>query len=631
MRPMFKPLLRLNPASWRINEGYKYLIVAGVALVLGAVLFGGTGGSRQPGAAKSNAGAQEGRGESAQTAAYTCSMHPQIQSKEPGTCPICGMDLIPVQGGSGHQTTPERVTLSERARVLAKIETVPVRRSFDPSAELRLLGRVEADETKSRTVTAWLGGRIERLHVKVTGEKVKVGQAIATLYSPEVFAAHQDLIAARRQNERMEGASRAARAAAGAALDASRDRLRLLGISEARVKSMEGESQPSRQITISTPFAGTVVERVASEGAYVSTGEPLYRLADLSGVWVQLDAYERDLPSLRLDQSVEISVDALPGRTFDGTIAFIDPTLDAKRRTAKVRVEVENEEGLLRPGAFAQAVVRGNTEQEGESPLVIPHTSPLFTGRRSIVYVEVPDAQDPTYEARIVRLGPRAGSTYPVVTGLREGERVVTKGAFALDADLQIRGGASMMSGADDSEEESWDVIEVTPSEKAELKTYMLAYLDLQDALAADALHPAHSAAKDLEKALGDIAFSQTKKAREFFSPLEPKLRKHIAAILRAKDLGEVRGPFEDLSSQMALLLRSFGNVTDSELGVASCPMAFGRGATWIQKSGELRNPYFGASMLDCGQFDHSVDPQTRLQAPLTAHETRDPELGHQH
>ena len=638
MRPVFKPLLRLNPASWKIKEGYKYLIVAGVALVLGALLFRGSGGSTQHSAATSDDhGAHVGhtaleeQGAGAQGATYTCSMHPQIKSKEPGKCPICGMDLIPVQGESGAAGPPERVTLSERARALARIQTVPVRRSGNPSAELRLLGRVEADETKSRTVTAWLGGRIERLHVKVTGEKVKAGQAIATLYSPEVFAAHQDLIAARRQKERMEGASATARAAAGAALDASRDRLRLLGISEARVKAMADESQPSRLITISTPFAGTVVERMASEGAYVSTGEPLYRLADLSGVWVQLDAYERDLPSLRLEQSVEITVDALPDRTFDGKVAFIDPTLDMQRRTAQVRVEVENEEGLLRPGAFAQAIVRGKAEEPGESPLVIPHTSPLFTGRRSIVYVEVPDAQAPTYEARVVRLGPRAGSAYPVVSGLREGERVVTKGAFALDADLQIRGGASMMSGPDDSDADSWEVIALTPPEKAELKSYMLAYLALQEALAADALHPAHSAANDLEKALGSLTFSHTKKAREVFSTLEPELRKHIAAILQAKDLGGARGPFEDLSLQMTNLLRSFGNVTDFELGVASCPMAFGRGAKWVQKSGDLKNPYFGASMLDCGQIDHSLDPQTHLQAPVTAHETRAPALGHQH
>jgi membrane fusion protein, copper/silver efflux system len=636
MKPMFRPLLRLNPATWKIKEGYKYLIVAGVALVLGALLFRG-GSSQQHSAASSHTEehaevVHDGHGAESEAATYTCSMHPQIRSKEPGKCPICGMDLIPVQGEGGPQGPPERVTLSERARALAKVHTVPVRRSGDPSAELRLLGRVEADETKSRTVTAWLGGRIERLHVKVTGEKVKSGQSIATLYSPEVFAAHQDLIAARRQQERMEGASATARAAATAALSAARDRLRLLGISDARVKAMEAESQPSRQITISTPFAGTVVERVASEGAYVSTGEPLYRLADLSGVWVQLDAYERDLPSLRLEQSVEITVDALPERTFEGKVAFIDPTLDAQRRTARVRVEVENKEGLLRPGAFAQAIVRGNASEKGESPLVIPHTSPLFTGRRSIVYVEVPDAQEPTYEARVVRLGPRAGNDYPVVTGLREGERVVTKGAFALDADLQIRGGASMMTGLDDSDEGSWEVIELQPSEKAELKAYILAYLALQEALAADDLHPAHSAAKDLEKALGSIAFSHTKRAREFFLTLEPDLRKHIAAILQAKDLGEVRGPFEELSRQMTRLLRSFGNVTGIELGVASCPMAFGRGATWVQKSGDLRNPYFGKSMLDCGQIDHSLGPQSHLQdAPVIARETRAPAPGHQH
>src|SRR5690606_25051935 len=148
-------------------------------------------------------------------AIYTCSMHPQIRSPEPGKCPICGMDLIPVESSGPMEIAPERVTLSARAQALAKLQTTVVQRSSQDGAELRLLGRVEADETKSRTVTSWIGGRIERLHVKVTGEKVKSGQPIATLYSPEVLAAHQDLIAARRQMSRLSGGSATARSAAG--------------------------------------------------------------------------------------------------------------------------------------------------------------------------------------------------------------------------------------------------------------------------------------------------------------------------------------------------------------------------------------------------------------------------------
>src|SRR5690606_751265 len=148
----------------------------------------------------------------------------------PGQCPICGMDLIPLGSGESDETDPRRVTLSERAKALAKVRTTEVRRMQDPSTELRLLGRVEADESAARTVTAWVGGRIDRLHVNVTGERVRSGQTIATLYSPEVYAAHQDLIASKRQVERMQGASETARSAAQAAYEAARDRLRLLGV-----------------------------------------------------------------------------------------------------------------------------------------------------------------------------------------------------------------------------------------------------------------------------------------------------------------------------------------------------------------------------------------------------------------
>lgn len=384
----------------------------------------------------------------AQETTWTCSMHPQIRQSESGQCPICGMDLIPAESAESEDAEARRVSLSERAKILARVRTVQAQRLGSGRAERRLLGRVDYDERSLRTVTAWVGGRIDRLHVSTTGERVKRGQVIATLYSPEVYNAHQDLIQARQQLERLqEKATPSASRGAEAALSAARDRLRLLGVPSGEVRAMEQADKPSERVRIRTPFGGTVIERLATQGSYVETGTGLYRVAGLSTVWVQLDAYESDLAVLNPGQEVMLRVEALPGEVFKGRVTFVDPILDPQTRTARVRIEVSNEDRRLRPGMFAEASVQsGGANETGEAPLVVPATAPLFTGRRSVVYVEVQDADAPTYEARVVSLGTRMGEFYPVLSGLQDGEHVVVHGAFAIDADLQIQGGESMMN-----------------------------------------------------------------------------------------------------------------------------------------------------------------------------------------
>ncbi len=595
----------------RLRGVLPYVLVASFAFAVGALSFrsgGHDGDGAHSSAHPSDHAAHEGEEAASEAEVWTCSMHPQIRQPEPGTCPICGMDLVPVEE-EGDAPPPERVVLSERAKVLARLRTSEARRMTDPAREVPLLGRVEADETTLRTVTSWVSGRIDRLHVRVTGERVRAGQTIATLYSPDVLAAHQDVIAARRQAERMQDASDAARAAARAALGAARERLRLLGVPEDRIRAMEAEEQPARQIGIQSPFAGTVIERVATEGAYVATGEPLYRMANLSKVWVQLEAYERDLASLRVGQDVHVTVEALPGETFEGRVAFIEPTLDPQRRTVRVRVEVENRDRRLLPGMFAQGMVEGRRGSEAEQPLVVPRTAPLFTGRRSIVYVEVPATERPTYEARVVRLGSRAGEWYPVLAGLAEGERVVTRGAFALDADLQIRGGASMMTGPDDTAPEQEDgFVEVSAQERQRLQPPLEAYLDLQTALAADDLSSARKAAAALAAAAALVKL-EAADAQAVWRVLEGSLRERANEIAAAQDLEAARKPFETLSGHLHALLQRFGNPLPRPVHVAHCPMAAGRGATWIQEGDTIDNPYFGESMRQCGDLRGTVSP----------------------
>ena len=422
-----------------------------IMLPIVAILAFGLGG-RMLGVSEAPAAGGDAHVHDQMETIWTCAMHPQIREAEAGRCPICGMDLIPVER-STDADEGRRVSLSERAKILARVRTTQAERLGSGRVERRLLGRVDYDERSLRTVTAWVGGRIERLHVSTTGERVKRGQVIATLYSPEVYTAHQDLIQARQQFERLQQtATPNAGRAAEAALGASRDRLRLLGVPDGELRAMERADKPSERARIRTPFGGTVIERLATQGNYVETGTGLYRVADLSTLWVQLDAYESDLPVLKAGQEVSIRVEALPGEIFKGRVTFVDPVLDPNTRIARVRIEVKNQDRRLRPGMFVEASVRSDAAGAAakQAPIVIPATAPLFTGRRSVVYVELEETEEPTYEARVVTLGPRMGELYPVLAGLSEGERVVIHGAFAIDADLQIQGGDSMMNSPDE-------------------------------------------------------------------------------------------------------------------------------------------------------------------------------------
>jgi Cu(I)/Ag(I) efflux system membrane fusion protein len=522
------------------------------------------------------------------------------------------MDLIPATAGPG-ASEPGQVLLSERAKRLAKLTTAEVVRQSGSTSDLRLLGVVEPAETARHAVTSWVGGRLERLQVKATGETVRRGQVVASLYSPEVYSAHQDLITARRQAERLGADRGPAGEAARAALEASRQRLRLIGVPEETLRGLEEAEEPARSVSIRSPYAGTVLQRLVTEGAYVEVGSPLFDVADLSTVWVQLDAYESDLPRLRQDQAVELTLSALPGQRFEGVVAFLDPTLDPSRRTARVRVVVPNPEGLLRPGLFAEARVSAGPA-DASSPLVIPASAPLFTGRRSLVYVELERPEGAVYEPRVVRLGPRLGEVYPVVSGLSEGERVVSRGAFVLDSDLQIRGGPSMMTRGDDREAPGDPVIPLAQADRARFRPVLAAYLEVQTALAADDLSQAKAHAAQLLAALGEVL--APKPAEAAWTDLAPELRRHALTLSGAGDLEEARGAFEPLTAAAVALLSQLGNPLEAPVRLAYCPMAKDNaGARWLQLGERVDNAYFGASMRQCGEIEGVVDPGTYLDA----------------
>jgi Cu(I)/Ag(I) efflux system membrane fusion protein len=286
---------------------------------------------------------------------------------------------------------------------------------------------------------------------------------------------------------------------------------------------------------------------------------------------------------------------------------------------------------------FAEAVVRGSESDAESTALVIPETAPLFTGRRSLVYVEVVGSASPTYEAREVRLGPKMGDVYPVVAGLSEGERVVIHGAFTLDADLQIRGGLSMMALPDDAADGPYDQIVQVPAEyNKPMKLVIQSYLALHEALASDDLPGAQKAAGAIVSSSEALEASRKDSFREAWMPLRRHLSHHGGLVAKAGTLDAARTPFRDLSQQIATLLRVFGNPSEETVRLASCPMALGgEGGEWVQRASKIENPYFGASMHACGDIHKVVEHGTYLPlegsgttAPAPA---QDSHAGHDH
>jgi Cu(I)/Ag(I) efflux system membrane fusion protein len=367
---------------------------------------------------------------------WTCAMHPQIKLDKPGKCPLCGMTLIPLKpADESHEATAadsSAVSLTPEAMALARVETTRVGRQRAVK-RIRLYGTVQVDERLSRSQTSHFAGRIERLEVDFTGQSVRQGQTIATIYSPELLTAQQELLEAVRL-----------RAGNPALLPAAREKLRLWKLSDRQIDELERSGDTSPYIDVRANTDGIVTRKMVNQGDYVQRGGVLFSVASLEHVWLLFSAYEADLPFLAVGDRVEYTLQALPGRVFQGSIAFIDPMADAATRTVSVRVEADNPRGELKPGMYANATALAPLK-DGAERLVVPKSALLWTGKRAVVYVRRPKTKVPTFEMREVEIGPSLGDAYVVLSGITEGEEVVTQGTFVVDASAQLEGKRSMM------------------------------------------------------------------------------------------------------------------------------------------------------------------------------------------
>ena len=562
---------------------------------------------------------------------WTCSMHPQIRMDKPGKCPICGMDLIPLEdaGKSQEIQSPGEIQMTESAMKIADIQTLAVAKEY-PHKEMYLLGKVKPDERNIAELTARFGGRIEKLFVNFTGQDVKKGEKLATIYSPALVTAQKELLEALAYKDSNPEF-----------YNAVRSKLRLWDLSEEQINGIEKNGEPLHYFEVLSPISGTVTRRHVTAGDYVKEGSPLFQVTDLSHVWVMFDAYESDLPWIRKGDRVKLSVKSVPGKTFSGQVTFIDPVINPETRVARVRVELDNRDLQLKPDMFVNGVITSRIA-ENKKELLIPKTAVLWTGKRAIVYVKVPGREMPSFLLREIVLGPEVGEYFVVHSGLEEGEVITVNGVFKIDAAAQLAGKPSMMnpaggktstghdhgsmqisgpgvdqttamdmnvqnSEADHSGQMSMEMnpgsITVDPAFRRQLTELFNVCLGMKDAYVATDPEAVTEKAEEVRQTLDkvDMELLEGDAHMKWMDDLGT-MNSSLGRITGSTDIEDQRAAFAEFNQALYEAIKSFG-MSGITAYYQYCPMAFGnKGAYWLSSYPEIRNPYFGEAMLSCGE-----------------------------
>lgn len=564
-----------------------YIAVLAVGLLLGAFLFGDS----------SNKEVEHKHNEIVENSTmWTCSMHPQIMQSEPGDCPICGMDLIPVESNSDGLLA-DQFKLSENAMALANIQTSMVgTSSTDADSGFVLSGKITENENETATMPAHFDGRIEKLYVNSLGEHVRKGQAIARIYSPDLVAAQQELITAYKL-----------KASQQQLYNAVKNKFKNWKIHGSQLEEVEQSGQVKTSFTIYSHVSGVVTEIAINEGSHIMDGKPIFKVSNLNTVWANFDVYENQIRQFKKGQAVLVTTNAYPDKTFKGKVDFIDPILDTKTRTVKLRVVLNNKEDVFKPGMFVEGKLNGiaNTSNE-EEVLTIPASAVLWTGKRSVVYVKT-NPTDPVFEMREITIGNQIGSNYPVLEGLQKEDEIVTNGTFTVDAAAQLLGKKSMMNKPE--EEENMTAMQPMKMKfpslfQKEFKEILPMYLNMKDAfIVSDG------------KTVSDIASTMYQKTQNFDSTTLGKMelahldktRSMLKAISENNEIEKQRDHFVILNENIVVLAMNMGTLKNT-LYVQKCPMANNNnGAMWLSNDKVIRNPYYGDAMITCGSIIEEI------------------------
>ena len=548
---------------------------------------------------------------------WTCSMHPQIRMNEPGLCPICGMDLIPLES-NGSSIDPDAIQMTEDAMKLANIQTMIVGGGDTASKKLALNGKVQIDERKLYTQSTHIPGRIEKLMINFTGEKVNRGQTLAMVYSPEMVTAQEELLQAYRMREAQPDL-----------FSAAKQKLSNLKIGSGTINKIISTNKPIQQFPITADVSGIITAKKVDLGDYVGQGMPIYEIADLSSLWVLFDVYETDMPWVKVGNKINYTIQSLPGESFEGVVTFIDPLINPQTRVASARVEVKNSENKLKPEMFVSGIISNNISSSTSKDIVIPKSAVMWTGERSVVYIKNVISNKVNFKLREVTLGASLGDSYIIKEGLLTGEEIVVNGTFTVDAASQLAGKPSMMSPdggklatghnhgdvANSSSNETSTSKNVIPinlgiSQKAKdaLNPIFTEYLKLTDALTSDNLVVAKKDGANLLKAVEAVNMSLfTGESHKAWMDISADLKSALQHIKHFKTLGELRKAFNQISESVINMEIAF-KPNNETLYVLHCPMANNnKGGDWISASKKVKNPYYGKAMLTCGEVSKEI------------------------
>lgn len=577
-----------------------------VGLLLGWLIFGGS--ESEP------ADEHLHDTELAEETTWTCSMHPQIRQSEPGDCPICGMDLIALENKNDDEgLNPNAISMSPTAIQLANIQTEVVG-NMDPVKKVRLNGKVQSDERLVYSQSSHIPGRIENLMVNFTGEYVRKGQVIASIYSPDLVTAQEELFEAQKIRESQPALFRAAK-----------EKLKNWKLNEEQIQQILESEATIETFSIQSDVSGYITEKMVNTGDYVSRGQAIYKIADLSRVWVLFDVYESDMSWVDRGDEITFTIASLPGKTFEGKISFLDPVIDPRTRVAKARVVVSNPDLTLKPEMFASGVVEAQLPGDNEA-VVVPKSAVMWTGKRSVVYVKSESERGVDFLIRDVTLGPGLGESYIIEEGVEEGEEIALHGTFSIDAAAQLAGKRSMMNpeagvvmvGHNHGEMVTQELpsepqaevkpVETDPQFTEQLTSVYKAYLDMKNAFVETDAEKVSAEAKEVVAALENVNMGllENDPHMAWMDQLD-KLNENIKTISNSSDIAEQRKAFTRFNLAFYKSIKMFG--LNEKAYFQYCPMANNdQGAYWFSETEEIRNPYFGDEMLACGETREIIE-----------------------
>ena len=544
---------------------------------------------------------------------WTCSMHPQILSEAPGDCPICGMDLIPAETRA-EGLLADQFKLTANAMALANIETSIVGSGKAEDNEIQLSGKIAENEATNVVQVSYFSGRIETLAIGFIGEEVFKGQLLATMYSPELYAAQQELITALSLKDTQP-----------ALYKAVRTKLKLWKLSESQINKIEMSGKIQENFPIYATVSGTVSEKLVAEGAAIKKGQPLFKIANLETVWASFDVYENQINRFKKGQEITITTNAAPNNLYKSKVAFIDPILNTSTRTVTLRAVLPNKEGMFKPGMFVEGEIK-TINSKATEVIAIPSSAVLWTGKRSVVYLKA-TINESVFEIREITLGNKNGSTYEVLSGLKNGDEIVTNGTFTIDAAAQLQGKKSMMNkkggiaitgheghvamnGSVNKDTKNNSVrLEVSKEFQKQLNEVFIKYIALKDAFVKEESNNIISQSEKIGAILSkvDIKLLENKEAQTFWMSLEKQLRVAVSSILKTTAIKEQRNHFKQVSASLIEALQVFG--VNEKVFVAFCPMAdSNKGAYWLSIEKKVINPYFGNKMLTCGEVKQVIE-----------------------